>query len=314
MIAIYYGPDEYMRSMAIKSLLATIPDAAQQLNVARLDGKRFKLEQLMNACEAFPFLHDRRLVIVDDLLKHQKAGKDREDLKSYLDRIPGWADVLFNENEEFDKRNAIFNHVSKIGQVQEFLHPKETELIRWIGEQARTRQVVIDNAATARLIALVGNNGRTLINELDKLANYVRPGGQINEAVVQLMVVDDTEQNMFSFIDEMALRRKGPALAKLRKLIMDGQAPQYIIFMVARHVRILLQVRELELQRMRANDIATKVGLRPGFLTDKAIQQARGFGPNELERLHERLLALDHKSKTGAVDVLAGLDLLVMEA
>jgi DNA polymerase-3 subunit delta len=314
MIAIYFGPDEYMRSLAVKSLLATIPDAAQQLNVAQLDGKRFKLEHLMNACEAFPFLHDRRLVIVNDLLKHQKAGKERDDLKSYLDRIPAWADILFNENEEFDKRNAIFNHISKIGQVQEFLHPKETELIRWIGEQARARQVIIDNAATARLIGLVGNNGRTLINELDKLANYVRPGGQINEAVVQLMVVDDTEQNMFSFIDEMALRRKGPALAKLRKLMMDGQAPQYVIFMVARHIRILLQVRELELQRMRANDIATKVGLRPGFLTDKAIQQARGFGPNELERLHERLLALDHKSKTGAIDVLAGLDLLVMEA
>lgn len=314
MIAIYFGPDEYMRSLAVKSLLATIPDAAQQLNVAQLDGKRFKLEHLMNACEAFPFLHDRRLVIVNDLLKHQKAGKERDDLKSYLDRIPAWADILFNENEEFDKRNAIFNHISKIGQVQEFLHPKETELIRWIGEQARARQVIIDNAATARLIGLVGNNGRTLINELDKLANYVRPGGQINEAVVQLMVVDDTEQNMFSFIDEMALRRKGPALAKLRKLMMDGQAPQYVIFMVARHIRILLQVRELELQRMRANDIATKVGLRPGFLTDKAIQQARGFGPNELERLHERLLALDHKSKTGAIDVLTGLDLLVMEA
>jgi DNA polymerase-3 subunit delta len=314
MIAVYYGPDEYMRSEAIKHLLASIPDAARSLNVVRLDGKRFKLEALMNACEAFPFLHDRRLVIVDDLLKHQKAGKERDELKSYLDKLPDWADLLLNENEEFDKRNAIFNHINKIGQVQEFLHPKETELIRWIGEQARARQVVIDNAATARLIALVGNNGRTLINELDKLSNYVRPGGSINESVVQLMVADDTEQNLFTFIDEMAARRKGAALAKLRKLIADGQAPQYIIFMIARQIRILLQVRELDLQRMRPNDIAAKVGLRPGFLTDKAIQQARGFRADELERLHERLLTLDHKSKTGGVDVLAGLDLLVMEA
>jgi hypothetical protein len=48
-------------------------------------------------------------------------------------------------------------------------------------------------------------------------------------------------------------------------------------------------------------------------LTDKAIEQARGFSPAELERLHERVLSLDHKSKTGAIDVLAGLDLLVME-
>jgi hypothetical protein len=75
----------------------------------------------------------------------------------------------------------------------------------------------------------------------------------------------------------------------------------------------LLQVRELDGLRLRPNEIATRVGLRPGFLTDKAIEQARGFSPDELERLHERVLSLDHKSKTGAIDVLAGLDLLVME-
>jgi DNA polymerase-3 subunit delta len=84
--------------------------------------------------------------------------------------------------------------------------------------------------------------------------------------------------------------------------------------MVARQIRILLQVRELDGQRMRPNDIASKVGLRPGFLTDKAIEQARGFREGELERLHMHITRLDHQSKTGAIDVQAGLDLLVMEA
>ncbi len=314
MLYVLYGPDEYRRSEALHALLGEIPESARSLNVTTLDGKRFKLDTFIQACEAFPFLHDRRTVVVTDLLKHQKAGKERDELKSYLDRIPTWSDVVFMENEEFDKRNAIFNHISKIGQTKEFLHPKETELIRWIGDHARTLNVTIDNPATARLITLVGNNGRTIINELTKMATYVRPGGMITATIVDLLVSDDTEENMFAFVDALAARRKGLALAKLHNLLDDGQAPQYVIFMIARQLRILLQVQILDQQRTRSADIAATVGLRPGFLTDKAIEQARGFTSTELERLHAHLLKLDHQSKTGAVDVAAGLDLLVMEA
>lgn len=314
MIYVLYGPDEYLRSLRLKELINGIPEAAQSLNINRLDGKKFKLEAFTQACEAFPFLHDRRMVIVEDLLKHQKAGKERDELRGYLDRLPTWADVVFVENDEVDKRNALFNYVNKNGHVEEYTHPKETELIRWIGEQARLRNVSITNQATARLIALVGNNGRTLVNELDKLAAYVRIGGSIGTAEVDLLVSDDSEENLFAFIDALASRRKGVALSKLHHLIADGQAAQYIIFMVARQIRILLQVRELDGQRMRPNDIASKVGLRPGFLTDKAIEQARGFREGELDRLHNQIIRLDHQSKTGAIDVHAGLDLLVMEA
>lgn len=313
MIYLLYGPDEYQRSEYVQQVLAQIPESVRSLNVNRVEGKRFKFDALAQACEAFPFLHNRRLVIVEDLLKNQKAGKERDELKSYLERLPEWCDVMFVENDEFDKRNALFNHISKIGTALDFQHPKETELIRWIGERARQLNVVIDNPATARLIAMVGNNGRTLLNELTKMATYVRPGGHITVAVIDLLASDDTEENMFAFVDALAARRKGVALSKLHKLLDDGQAPQYVIFMIARQVRILLQVRLLDCERQRANEIAAAVGLRPGFITDKAIEQARGFRGNELERLHQQLLKLDHQSKTGAIDVSAGLDLLVME-
>ena len=313
MIVLLHGPDEYRRSERLHEYLAAIPEAAKSLNISRIEGKRFKLDAFIQASEAFPFLHDRRTVIVEDLLKNQKAGKEREDFKLALERLPAWCDVIFVENEDIDKRGALYGYLVKTAHVEEFPFLKETDIVRWLGELARSLRVTIDNRAAYRLLTLVGNNGRTLLNEMTKLATYVRPGGAVDEATVDLLVSDDTEENMFAFVDALAARRKGIALTKLRHLISDGQAPMYIIFMIARQVRILLQVRELDAQRLRPNDIATRVGLRPGFLTDKAIEQARGFSLADLERLHERVLSLDHKSKTGAIDVLAGLDLLVMD-
>ncbi|NCC33451.1 MAG: DNA polymerase III subunit delta, partial [Chloroflexia bacterium] len=88
MLYLFYGPDELARSEAVAELCARVPADVAELNISRLDGRRLKLETLAAACEAMPFLADQRLVIVSDALKHTKAGKERDELRAYLERVP----------------------------------------------------------------------------------------------------------------------------------------------------------------------------------------------------------------------------------
>ena len=97
-----------------------------------------------------------------------------------------------------------------------------------------------------------------------------------------------------------------------RRLFEDGQAATYILFMVARQLRILLGVKELAAQRLRPDDIAAQLGQRP-FVVRKALEQVRGFSDAELAQLHDQVLALDHASKTGRVEAATGLELLVAQ-
>ena len=68
MIYLLYGPDELVRTEALAKLKAGVPADLADLNMATLDGRRLKLDALIAACEALPFLADRRMVIVHDLL------------------------------------------------------------------------------------------------------------------------------------------------------------------------------------------------------------------------------------------------------
>jgi DNA polymerase-3 subunit delta len=312
MIYLLYGPDEYARSEALAALRARVPADLADLNVSALDGRRLKLDGLIAACEVFPFIADRRLVIVHDLLKHQRAGKERDELRVYLERVPPTCDLVFAESEDFDKRGAVFAYLKKVADVREFLPREGAELLRWLGERAAQLGVALDGAAAQRLAGYVGNDGRTLINELGKLASYTGRGGRITVAAVELLVEDGQEQNLFAFIDELSARRRGTALQSLRRLFSDGQAATYILFMVARQVRILLGVKELAGQRLRPDDIASRLGQRP-FVVRKALDQARGFSDAELAQLHDRVLELDHASKTGRIEAETGLELLVAE-
>src|SRR5262245_31693686 len=132
MIYLLYGPDEYTRSEALAALKAQLPAALVDLNVSVLDGKKLKLDALVAACEAFPFLADRRLAIVTDLLKHQRAGKERDELRAYLERVPPTCDLVFVESEEFDKRSAVFTYLKKTADTREFLPKEGAELQRWL--------------------------------------------------------------------------------------------------------------------------------------------------------------------------------------
>lgn len=312
MLYLLFGPEEFARSEALAELRRRIPADVADLNMATLDGRRLKLDALVAACEAFPFLAERRLVIVRDLLKHQRAGKERDELRAYLERLPATCDLVFVESEDFDKRSAVFTYLKKAAEVREFVPREGADLLRWVAERARALGAQIDGPAAQRLVDYVGSQGRALVNEIEKLASYVGRGGRIGVAQIELLVQDDHEQNLFAFIDELSLRRRAAALRSLRRLIDEGQAATYILFMIARQVRILLGVKELAAQRMRPDDIAAALGQRP-FVVRKALDQARGFSDGELNQLHDRILELDHASKTGRVDAETGLELLVAE-
>jgi DNA polymerase III subunit delta len=317
MIHLFYGPDELARSEILAAMRAQIPADARDLNVVVLDGRRLKTDTLIGACEVLPFLADRRLVIVNDVLKHQKAGAEREALRSFLERVPGHTDLVLVENEDVDKRNAVFTYFKKqadkdLAQLREFLPRQGSELLRWLAERARGLGVTLDGPAAQRLIEYIGSEGRPLANELGKLASYVGSGGRITPAIVEQLVADGQEQNLFTFIDELSTRRRGPALRSLRRLLDDGQAATYILFMVARQLRILLGVKDLAAQRLRPDDIAAKLGQRP-FVVRKALEQVRGFTDAELCALHDRVLEFDHATKTGRLEAETALDLLVAE-
>lgn len=312
MLYLLHGPDEYRRTAALADLCARIPADVYDLNVSVLEGRRLKLDTLVATCEALPFLAERRMVIVNDLLKNQKAGAERDALRSYLERVSQSCDLIFVESEDVDKRGVLFSYLKKHGDVQEFALQEAPELARWLIECAQNRGVRLEPAAAQQMVALVGLETRTLVNELEKLASFVGKGGRITAAIVEHMVQDEQEQNLFAFIDALCSKRRSLALVSVRHLLEDGQAATYILFMIARQLRILLSVKTLIGQRIRPDDIATQLGQKP-FVVRKAMEQIRAFSEQELIDFHDRVVSLDHATKTGRIEAETGLELLVAE-
>jgi len=312
MIYLFFGPNDLARAEAIQALRVQIPADVQDFNVVSLDGRKLRVDALAAACEAMPFLHDRRLVIVEEVLKNAKAGEAREALRAYLPNVPATTDLVFAEREDVDKRSAVYTYIKQHGTLQDFQPKQGAELQRWMQVRAKQLDATLQPAAGALLEEWIGNDGRALVNELHKLATYVGLGGMIGPEQVRLLVEDTSESSVFAFVDALAARQLAPALALLRDLFDAGQAPQYLLFMVARQVRLLLQVKELAKDRMRPEAMASALKQVP-FVVRKANEQAARFDEQAIMRLHDRLVELDHWGKTGRIDPETALELLVAE-
>jgi DNA polymerase-3 subunit delta len=328
MFYLFHGDDEYRRSLELTKMKSKLGDqSAIDLNTTELSGGDLTLDQLIFACDSLPFLADKRLIIVHGLaarLQRRKESTEEESdngdvfverLEEYLQSLPETARLVFVENREIKKSNPIRKMVAghDHGYEREFKPLGGRQINKWISERVEEEGGKIDRNAVQLLATYVGNDLRLLDQEIGKLLTYVGQERVISRDDVQRLVSYVREASIFDLVDAVGTRNTKLALQLTEKMIDDGNHPLYILHMIARQIRILLQTKELMARGTQPGDIRALLGLHP-YVVKKAQAQAPNFTITQLEDLLHRLLDVDVAIKTGQMDKLLALELFLTEA
>jgi len=323
---IFHGEDEFSRSEELARLRAKLAEgdrAMADLNTTVLDGNKVTMGELRHACDAIPFLSERRLVIVHGLLSRlgggRKGGSSQDaylkELAAYLPQLPPTTRLIFVEERTLPPSHPILKVAKeerkrRKGFVREFNLPREDALPRWIRQRVEEQGGRVSSEAVALLAALVGNDLRQLDQEIEKLLLYA-DGRQITSRDVRLLVGRARETSIFDLVDQVSRRRTDVALRLLHRLLDEGESPLYLLAMLARQIRILIQIAELQEQGMNRREIAARLNLHP-FVVKKGLNQARNFSMAQLEAAHERLVETDWAIKTGEMEDVLALEMLIV--
>ncbi|MBN1484168.1 MAG: DNA polymerase III subunit delta [Chloroflexia bacterium] len=314
MIYLFHGDDTVACEEALRQLVQQeIPEGSAELAVSRLEGESISLALLMEHCEALPFLSPKRLVIVEGLSGYLKRGGLLQQLQDYLPRMASSTVLVLRERQSLSAKHALLSLVKKVGQVREFAPPQGRDLSRWIAQQARREGAEISPAACDLLAATVGTDPALILREVEKLVTYVGPDGRIEEHLVAELASQARLSNIFVLVDAIGQRRQARALQELQRLLQAGQPPLYILTMVVRQFRLLLQVKGLPAGQQEPAQVARVLKQHP-FVAKKISRQARLFQRSELEQVYQRLLETDREIKTGRRDAEVALELLIVAA
>jgi DNA polymerase-3 subunit delta len=337
---ILHGDDEFSlgeKLAELRNSLAGDDPAMAELNTTILDGNRTTLGEIRHACDSIPFMAAHRLVIVRGLLGHlvsgrggkgQKTSRDNvpsesvssakrallKDLAAYLPALPASTHLIFVENQALKDAHPILKVAQTQGRQLATIEvrrlPRQESLSSWIQQRVAGKGGSFDRAASELLAALVGRDLRLLDQEIDKLLLYA-DGRQVTVEDVRALVSLARQADIFDLVDFVGRRETDLAMRVLHRMLEEGAEPLYLLAMLARQVRILIQVSELYPQQMSPHQIARRIKQHP-FAVEKGLKQSRNFSPAQLAAAHQCLVETDWKIKTGQLEPVLALDMLVV--
>jgi DNA polymerase-3 subunit delta len=325
MIYVFHGEDDFSLREELYALRERLDDDGMLSgNISSLDGRTLKPGELIGVCATVPFLGGHRLVIVEGLLgrfESRYSGRRREGrgsresvepwkaVATALAEMPESTTLVFVDGET-SATNPLLKLLAPLGEVREFVPPRQRAVPDWIRARAAKVGLNVSPKAVALLAELVGNDLRTLSQELEKLGVYAEDR-QIEEQDVRELVSSAREANILSMVDAVVEGRSGEAVRLLEQLRDEGASSMAALSMITRQYRNLILAKELLLAKLSQPEIGQRLGIRSDFALRKVIEQSRRYTMPQLEAAFARLLEADSSIKRGIYDEDLAVDLLL---
>ena len=284
------GDDAYLISEAVAKALAGI----DPLSVEELQGGDDR-DRVLGSLESTSLFGGRRAIVVRGV--EDAPAEVQRGLVAYLkDPNPECLLVLVSAKA----LPGLGQAVRKVGHVVEAGRGKRNDLFTWVREKARALGLRMSGDAMGALLEAVGEERMALAQALEELSLALGKEARVGPGEVARQFRSRTPSSTFAFLDATVTGQTGPALAAMRRLIEQGEAPQALLGALTRHVRSMIDVGDGPPDR-----VAKELGMHP-FRAEKLVRQAAGYSHAGLAQAYRAMATADRRLKSGeASDELA---------
>lgn len=283
-------------------------------NTTVLDGKKVQAGKLFSEINAAPFLAEKRLVVVENLL----SSSDKEMLAEFHKRLeekkfPEGTVLICWQGEALSKvkeAKELHGALQKEKYAREFSPLTGVKLSAWVQKEVELRGGKIDLEAVSELTKNVTDMWQlnTLLNQLVAYKNKET----ITLSDVGMFVEEKIDDNVFNLVDAVISGNHKTAFKLLSDQKKAGEDAVHLFGLLLWQFRVLLQISDfLEREPHTGSDeIANMLKIHP-FVAKKSFAIAKRYSLSKLEAIYDRMLEMDLKMKTGQAEMAALLDLFV---
>jgi DNA polymerase-3 subunit delta len=151
-----------------------------------------------------------------------------------------------------------------------------------------------------------------MVNELDKIMNYVNDGGIIDEQVVKLLVTKDLSKEIFNLIKAIISKDLIKTNKIYQTLAIQTKDIGGVIAMISNSFKDLLTTAKLLKAGYSQHDISRFYNVsssRAYYI----VKDAKNFRIEDLENYIIKMADLDYKIKSGKIDKNIGIELILLQ-
>lgn len=295
---LFHGSDNYQTLKKIKFWQEQFIAKHGEEGIEVIDHKEFNLANFITNLSSLPFLSEKRLIIVKNLLTNSKK-EDFKELLAGIKDIPDFSILVFYEDTKIEKANAIHKYIAKAGKVEEFNILSPELASKYIIDQGQKIGLTLKFEHAHYLSQHIRTDQWTINNELQKLHSYLA-GAPITKETIDLLIPLNITSSVFKLTDAIAIKNTKRSLEIFEILKESGEDLIKIFFIIVRQFRILLQVKDLQEKGVSAKEVTSKLKEHP-YVVQKSYDQCKNFPMPKLKTIYEKFLDIDRKTKTGVI-------------
>jgi DNA polymerase-3 subunit delta len=304
------GAQDLLRELASKEIQQiALGESDAVFNFDKFDGETVSSEQVVESCNMFPLIANRRLVMVRRAGRLLQESSSRPILTYLEDPSPQTTLVLELEKAP-DARRKAWKQIEKNAVVVLCEPLKDREVEGWVRDQAKRREVNLGREEVRYLVGEFGADLRRHLSELEKISLFAQ-GKALGAEDLADLLGRGKAQSIFRFTDAVANRDTPVAIKQLGRLLEEGESPLPILALLDRTVGQLLIAKELRTRRRRSADAASLLGA-PAWKVEQLLRQSDSFGEEELSKALDTIAQIDLTMKTTGVPARLLLESLVV--
>ncbi|MCF3941823.1 DNA polymerase III subunit delta [Oceanobacillus alkalisoli] len=313
-----YGSESFFLQQLKQQLIEKVA-ANDEDSLAVYDLEEVPIEAAVSDAETYPFFSDRKLVIAENPVflkaKPDKLAFEHEllALERYLSAPVDYSVlVIIAPYEKIDERKKISKLLKKHATVAVCNPIKDNDLRQWVNSVAKQLHVTINDEAYEIMEAELSNNLHQLENELQKLALFVGPNGEVTKKIAEDLVSHTTTSSALRLVDAVIEKDLQKAIRIFKDLLKMKEEPIAMIGLIAFQFRSILRVKLLKQQGYSQYQMQKQLGVHP-YVVKIALNRERQFSVDKLERIIIQLADTDAAIKQGKMGKELAFELMLYD-
>jgi len=333
MIIFLYGEDTFRSRAKLNELkekfIREVDPSGNSLMV--VDGGAATMERISEAAGPSSLFSRKRMVIIENLFSSKSQVifeqaldyfRKKEGGKIKDDNIVIFWDSISKEEKLTKAKNELFKFLAKQKFSAAFDPLSNTEAMAWAKKEIEKKGASAGREAIATLTSLLGSDLWFVSSEIEKIINYkaaqkLSLGAKDGNLTIETkdilnLVRGQFDENIFALTDAISNKNKALAMKLFEEQTEAGLTDFYLLSMITRQFRVLLQIRQALDSGLTQRKIINLLKLHP-YVVQKGINQTRNFSLDLLKNIFSRLAEIDYLMKTGEGDVKTLLSMMIVQ-
>ena len=268
------GEEPLLAAEAVTALVdAALPVGSRDFNLNAYSGDDEAARQFLAQARSYPFLAERRVVVVRRFDKMSfRDPRAEAALLEYVDN-PTPSTVLVLVAGKLDRRTRITQALEKRARVVHADGLDAAALPDWVHGRFTAHGLAAAPSACRLLVQLVGESLLDLRNEVDKVVLRYGDSKRVGDAEITATVGEYRQEEVWAVNRELRADNMGGFLQALSRVLEADDDAIRVVAVLARQVSNLLRCKLLQNKGVRRpEDLATRLGLPPYVGRDLAAQ------------------------------------------